>query len=184
MIFWINVSDWIAHEENILILVHLNTMPFQNSLGQRVMLNESEVSGELLPFHFANHVILILWLFFWCDSLGSKQLRESCAPPTHPERCKPVMTSRKPLWYPRKHHAQLSTWCFSLLAGISNPSLAWPQPENLLLSPTADKCTAGTGRNSVHSERLGRLLQDLKIHMIVRGGFTITVTKASKNTDS
>lgn len=35
-------------------------MLFQNSLRQRVMLNECEVSGELLPFHFANHVTLIL----------------------------------------------------------------------------------------------------------------------------
>lgn len=35
-------------------------MLFRNSLGQSVTLNESEVSGELLPFHFANHVTHIL----------------------------------------------------------------------------------------------------------------------------
>ena len=134
MIFWIKVSDWIAHEENMFTLVHLNTMLFQDSLGQSVMLNESKVSGEPFPFHFANHVTLILWLVFWCDSLGTKQLQESCALLTHPERCKPVTTSGKLIWYPRKHHAQLSGSCFSLLAVVSNSTLARPLPEHTMLS--------------------------------------------------
>lgn len=51
-------------EENTFFLVHFNTMLLQNSLRQRVAPNESEVSGELLPFHFANHVTPILGLFF------------------------------------------------------------------------------------------------------------------------
>lgn len=185
MIFWIKVYDWIVHEENIFILVHFNTMLFQNSLGQRAMLNESEVSGKSFPFHFANHVTLILWLFFWCDSLGLKQLRESCAPLTHPERCKPGTTSGKLIWYPGKHHAQLNGSRFSLLAAVSNSTLAWPLPEHAPLSVHLLRTAVLQWQVvTLHSGSLGRLLRDLKIHVIVRDGFIITVIEASKNTGS
>lgn len=102
-------------------------MLFQNSLGQRAMLNESEVSGESLPFHFANHVTLILRLFSWCDSLGPKQLGESCAPLTHPERCKPVTQQ----W----ETGLISKKTSSAAKRITLfPTLAWARPERTLLS--------------------------------------------------
>lgn len=61
-----------------------------------------EVSRELLPFHFASHITLVLSQFFWCDSSGPKQLQESCALLTNPERCKPVVASGKLIWWPRR----------------------------------------------------------------------------------
>lgn len=153
-------------------------MLFQNSLRQRVMLNESEVSGELLPFHFANHVTLILWLFLWCDSLRPKQLWESCAPLTHPERCKPIMIKGKLIWYPRKHHALLKRSHFSLLAIVSNPTLAWPLPECALLSVHALQAAVFQWQVlTPHTVSLWRPLQGLRIHMIVSDGVISIVIK-------
>lgn len=174
MTCWIIASEWAAHKENTFILALFNNVLLQNSLRQQVMLNGSEVSGELLPLHFANHIPFTLWLLFWCDSLGLKQHRESCGVLTHLERCKPVTTSGKPIWHLRKHHAQLNRAHNFLLRVFPNFVLAWPLPDYQELPVSVlQKVRLLSDCRSDHSERLRRPLQCLKRQTMVSIGSII-----------
>lgn len=165
MIFWTKRSDWM---KKIHSFQSISTLCCSEIASGRAWCWMREVTGELLPFHFANHITLVVSQFSWCDSLRPKQLQGRLCSANTPRKVQTSCDQWDLIWCPRKMNGSPP----SLPAAVCDPRLAWLSLcqlcHILTLSPAS----------------LGRPLQDLKIHQTASDGFITTLIKVSENRDS